>query len=197
MMRTTCFFFLCIGLLSINFAFAQKTVKSKGPQVIVKNEFCPPEEYAEDGGAPDASPKIVDESLIEKIFQSFSYQAVYKKLKEDYTVTKWKIKNQYNEKQIDTIAIVSGGRQSDRLVYYVINKSAGSSIPGLMHGKINRDVIAVMGIKVGMSRKEVEKVIGKELTDSSTIITNEPQNTYLSIFFINDVVSTMSNYYFI
>lgn len=191
-MKVACVILLCINFLSINFALAQKPVKGKGPRVIIKNEFCPPDEYADDGGVADAAPKIVDEILIEKIFKSFSYQTMYKKLKDDYTVTKWKIKNQYNEKQIDTIAIFSGGRQSDRLVYYTINKSAGASLPGLMNAKINRDVIDVMGIKVGMSRKEVEKVIGKKSADNPMVITNEPQNTYLSIYFINDVVNNMS-----
>jgi hypothetical protein len=191
-MKVACVIFISINFVSLNLTFAQKQVKSKGPQVIVKNEFCSPQEYADDGGVADAAPKIIDEILIEKIFKSFSYQTVFRKLKEDYTITKWKIKNQYNEKQIDTIAIVSGGRQSDRLVYYIINKSAGASIPGLMNAKINRDVIDVMGIKVGMSRKEVEKILGKTSADSPMIITNEPQNTYLSIFFVNNVVSTIN-----
>jgi hypothetical protein len=191
-MKAACVIFISINFVSLNLTFAQKLGKSKSPQVIVKNEFCSPQEYADDGGVGDAAPKIIDEILIEKIFKSFSYQTVFRKLKEDYTITKWKIKNQYNEKQIDTIAIVSGGRQSDRLVYYIINKSAGASIPGLMNAKINRDVIDVMGIKVGMSRKEVEKILGKTSADSPMIITNEPQNTYLSIFFVNNVVSTIN-----
>jgi hypothetical protein len=192
MMKAACVILLCINFLSINFALAQKPVKSKGPRVIIKNEFCPPNEYADDGGVADATPKIVDEMLIEKVFKSFSYQTVYKKLKDDYTITKWKINNQYVEKQIDTLAIISGGKQSDKLVYYIINKSAGASIPGLMNAKINREVIDVMGIKVGMSRKEVEKIMGKKSMDNPLVITNEPQSTYLSIYFINDVVSNMS-----
>jgi hypothetical protein len=191
MMKVACVILLCINSVFINFTFAQKPVRSKSPRVIIKNEFCPPEEYADDG-VSDAAPKIMDETLVEKIFKSFSYQAVYKKLKDDYTVTKWKIKNAYNEMQIDTIAIFSGGRQSDKFVYYIINKSAGVSIPGLMNAKINRDVIDVIGIKVGMSRKEVEKIIGKKSVDNPIVITNEPQNTYLSIFFANDVVNNIS-----
>ena len=47
--------------------------------MIVKNEFCPPEEYADEGGVPDTAPKVVVEILIGKIFKSFDYQAVYKK----------------------------------------------------------------------------------------------------------------------
>jgi hypothetical protein len=61
-----------------------------------------------------------------------------------------------------------------------------------MNAKINREVIDVMGIKVGMSRKEVEKIMGKKSMDNPLVITNEPQSTYLSIYFINDVVSNMS-----
>jgi hypothetical protein len=192
MMKAACVILPCISFLSVNFALAQKPIKGKGPRVIIKNEFCPPNEYADDGGMAEAAPKIVDEMLIEKIFKSLSYQTVYKKLKDDYTVTKWKIKNQYLEKQIDTLAIISGGKQSDKFVYYKINKSAGASIPGLMNAKINGDVIDVMGIKVGMSRKEVEKIMGKKSIDNPVVITNEPQNAYLSIYFINDVVSNMS-----
>ncbi len=183
---------ICLTLIWGNLAFAQKSFKSKGPQVIIKNEFCPPEAYADDGNVEDTALKVVDETLIEKIYKSFGYQVVYKKLNSDYTVTKWKTKNMYNEKQIDTIAIFSGGRQSDRFVYYIINKSAGPSVPGLMNAKINRNVVDVMGIKVGMNRKDVERLMGKKSGDNPIIITNEPQNTYLSIFFTNDVVSNMS-----
>ncbi len=191
-MRSVRVLLLAITLLSVHFAFAQKPAKGKGPEVIVKNEFCAPEAYADDGVVADSAPKIVDETLVEKIVKSLNYQAVYKKVNSDYTVTKWKIKNTYDEKQIDTIAIVSGGRQSDRFVYYIINKSAGASLPGLMNAKINRDVVDVIGIKVGMSRKEVERLIGKRAIGSTLIITNEPQNIYLSIFFTNDAVSNMS-----
>jgi hypothetical protein len=96
-------------LLCTNLALAQEPTKNKRPQVIIKKEFCPQEEMA-DEGVSDAAPKIIDESQMGKIFKSFDYKTVCKKLNDDYTVTKWRIKNQYNEKQIDTIVVISAGR---------------------------------------------------------------------------------------
>jgi hypothetical protein len=173
---------------------AQVSAKNKGPQVIVKKEFCPQEEMADEGVA-DAAPKIVDETQIGKIFKAFEYKSIYKKLNNDYTVTKWRIKNQYTEKQIDTIVVISAGRQSDRLVYYAINKSAGLSTPGIMSAKFNRDFFDIAGIKIGMTRKAVEKLVPSTksgMESNPVIITNEPQNTFLSLYYTNNVLSGMS-----
>jgi hypothetical protein len=191
-MKPTCAFLLCLISFSANHLWAQRPNTSKGPQIIVQKEFCLPEEYADDGSVADSAPKLIDEGLIGNILRSFAYQTVYKKLDDGYTVTKWKIKNQYNEKQIDTIITIRAGRQSDRLVYYKMNRSAGVSLPGLINARINRNVFDASGIKVGMTRKEVEGLIGEKTTGSSVVITNEPQNMYLSLHFTNDLVSGMS-----
>ncbi|MFM9837639.1 MAG: hypothetical protein ACKVOQ_05200 [Cyclobacteriaceae bacterium] len=183
-----------ICLLCANNVLAQAPAKSKGPQVIVKKEFCPQEEMADEGAA-DAAPKIVDETQIGKIFKAFEYKSIYKKLNNDYTVTKWRIKNQYTEKQIDTIVVISAGRQSDRLVYYAINKFAGVSVPGIMSAKFTRVFFDIAGIKIGMTRKAIEKLVPSTksgMESNPVIITNEPQNTFLSLYYTSNVLSGMS-----
>jgi hypothetical protein len=183
-----------IYLLCVNNVLAQVPAKSKRPQVILKKEFCPQEEMADEGVA-DAAPKIVDEAQIGKVFKAFEYKSIYKKLNNDYTVTKWRIKNQYTEKQIDTIVVISAGRQSDRLVYYAINKSAGVSVPGIMSAKFTRDFFDIAGIKIGMTRKAIEKLVPSTkpaMESNLVIITNEPQNTFLSLYYTNNVLSGMS-----
>jgi hypothetical protein len=185
-------FLICLPYT--NLVLAQVPTKNKRPQVVVKKEFCPQEEMA-DEGVPDTAPKIIDEAQIEKIFKSFDYKTVYKKLNDDYTVTKWRIKNQYNEKQIDTIVVISAGRQSDRFVFYAINKSAGASVPGIMSAKLNRDFFDVAGIRIGVTRRALEKIapsIKLGMESNLIIITNEPQNTFLSLYFTNNILTGMS-----
>jgi hypothetical protein len=165
--------------------------QTKGPKIIIKKEFCPPAEYENDGEDMQSDKQsVVNEKLLKNVIATLDYNKVLKKLNNEYTITKWKIKNTHNPKQIDTFIIITYARQSDRLVYYKLNKAAGKNAqtPGLINATLGRDELVPSPFKFGMKVQEVEKIIQApkgDMRDNSTIyITDEPGNSFINLSFI-------------
>jgi hypothetical protein len=172
------------GLFHNGFAQTKNT-----PTVIVKNEFCPPAEYANDGETmQEGFLTVVNEPFLKKAAISLSYNEVYKKLNRDFTVTKWKFQNIHNEQQVDTLIIITRLRQSDRLVYYKLNKSAGKSSPALMNATLSSDIFSVAGMKMGNTTTTVKQKIAapkNDMRDDTIIyVTDKTGNSYLNLSFI-------------
>jgi hypothetical protein len=168
--------------------------QNKAPKIIIKNEFCPPAEYTADGEMQEGNIRVTDEKFMTKAQKELNYYTIYKKLNNDYTVTKWKYTNTQNPKQIDSIIVINYGRQSDRLVYYKYNKSAGLSVPVLISANFNRNFFSVAGIRVGITRKQFEKNITvrpKEGNKNIIYASDEPGNSFFSFSFTNDFLTAI------